>query len=148
MDGRLRSFVVALDDPEEDYDYPDLVQHRIDQGARVDYVEAAEFLNYSNVRAVSLQHEYGIFGGADGAYALDLLRELRCPVVSTFHTILDEPSDGQREVMEELVVLSQRLVVMSHKGEDFLRDIYGAPDEKICFIPHGVEQLQLVEPDL
>ncbi len=140
--------VVALDDPEEDYDYPDIVSHRLDQEARVDYVEAAEFINFSNVRAVSLQHEFGIFGGDDGSYVLDMLRELRCPVITTLHTVLDEPTEGQREVMDELTVLSQRLVVMSHKGVDFLTDIYGAPREKIDFIPHGVEQLPLVEPDL
>ncbi|MFW6456958.1 MAG: glycosyltransferase family 4 protein, partial [Planctomycetota bacterium] len=148
MDGRLGSMVVALDDPEEDYDYPDIVRHKLDQRARVDYVEAAEFINFSNVRAVSLQHEFGIFGGDDGAYVLDMLRELRCPVITTLHTVLDEPSDGQREVMDELTVLSQRLVVMSHKGVNFLTDIYDAPAEKIDFIPHGVEQLPLVEPDL
>lgn len=148
MDGRLRSLVVVLDNPREDYDYPEIVQHRVDQRARVDYVEAAEFINFSNVRAVSLQHEFGIFGGPDGSYVLDLLREVRCPVITTLHTILDEPSEGQREVMDELTVLSQRLVTMSHKGAGFLEDIYDAPPEKITFIPHGVEQLPLVEPDL
>ncbi|MFP4176801.1 MAG: glycosyltransferase [Candidatus Brocadiia bacterium] len=144
----MRSLVVALDNPEEEHDYPDIVRHRIDQRARVDYVEAAEFINFSNVRAVSLQHEFGIYGGADGSYVLDMLRELRCPVITTLHTILDEPTEGQREVMDELVVLSQRLVTMSHKGAAFLENIYNAPPEKIDFIPHGVEQLPLVEPDL
>ncbi|MBS3762003.1 MAG: glycosyltransferase [Planctomycetes bacterium] len=148
MDGRLRSMIVAIDNPSAEYDYPDMVKHKIDQGARVDYVEAAEFVNYSNVGVVSLQHEFGIFGGPDGAYVLDMLRELRCPVVTTFHTILDQPSEGQQEVMDELIVLSQRLVVMSRKGVGFLQDIYNAPDEKIKFIHHGVEQLPLVEPDL
>jgi len=144
--GQLRILVAALDRPREDYDYPEIVKHRIDQEARVAYVEAAEFLNFGNVRAVSLQHEFGIFGGPDGQYVLDLLRELRCPVVTTLHTVLDSPSPGQREVMDELIVLSQRLVVMSQRGARFLQDVYDAPEEKIRVIHHGVVQLPLVEP--
>ncbi|MDP6438370.1 MAG: glycosyltransferase family 4 protein, partial [Candidatus Brocadiia bacterium] len=145
--GRLRMLIAAVDDPRADYDYPELVRHRIDEGNRVNYVEAAEFLNFNNVRAVSLQHEFGLFGGADGAYVLDLLRELRCPIITTCHTILDAPSPGQREVMKELIVLSQRLVVMTRLGSEFLRDVYAAPPEKILVIPHGVPELPLVEPD-
>ena len=146
-DGRLRTLIVAMDRPRDDYDYPPEVRFTIDEEAPVNYVEAAEFLNFSNVRAVSLQHEFGLFGGPDGAYALDLVRELRCPVITTCHTILDKPSDGQRAVMQELIVLSQRLVVMSEKGRQLLREVYDAPDQKVRVIPHGVPELPLVEPD-
>jgi len=148
LQGRMRSLVVALDSPKQELDYPEIVRFKVDQQARVNYVEAAEFINYSNVRAVSLQHEFGIFGGNDGRYILDLLWELRCPVVVTLHTVLNNPSEGQRAVMNDLITLSQRLVVMSRRGMDFLREVYDAPPEKIRMIHHGVEQLPLVEPDL
>jgi len=147
LDGRLRTLVVAMDSRRADYDYPEIVKQRIDQRARVEYGEAAQFLNFANVRALSLQHEFGIFGGPDGAYLLDLLRDVHCPVFTTFHTILQKPTDGQRAVMNELIQRSQRLVVMSRRGMRFLRDVYGAPWEKIRFIPHGVDQMPLVEPD-
>jgi glycosyltransferase involved in cell wall biosynthesis len=146
-EGRLRTVVMALDEPSDDLPYPDEVQYRVDQHDNADYVRAAEYLNYNNVRAVSLQHEFGIFGGRDGAYVLDLLRELRCPIITTFHTVLQEPSDSQREVMNELVVLSSLLVVMSEKAVDFLVDVYGAPEPKIRLIHHGVPEIPLVEPD-
>ncbi len=146
MTDRLRSIAVAIDDPREDLDYPDEVRYRLNQYDNADYVQAAEYLNYNKVRAVSLQHEFGIFGGRDGAYVLDLVRELRCPVVTTFHTVLREPSEGQRAVMDELIVLSSLLVVMSHKAVDFLKEVYGAPEQKIRYIPHGVPPIPLVEP--
>jgi hypothetical protein len=38
------------------------------------------------------------------------------------------------------------LVVMSERGVDFLRDVYGAPAEKIRLIHHGVPEIPLVEP--
>lgn len=145
-EGRLRTVVIALDEPSEDLDYPEEVQYTVSQHDNADYVRAAEFLNYNNVRAVSLQHEFGIFGGRDGAYILDLLRELRCPIITTFHTVLQEPSESQREVMNELVVLSSLLVVMSERAVGFLQDVYGAPAAKMRLIHHGVPAIPLVEP--
>ncbi len=147
IDRRLRLSVVAVDNPEQELDYPDSVIHTLDQRGRLGYLKCAEFLNYSDVRAVSLQHEFGIYGGPDGVYILDLLKELRCPVSTTLHTILDKPSEGQKEVMEGLIDLSHKLVVMSRKGMTFLEDIYNAPSSKLAFIPHGVDNLPLVEPD-
>ncbi|MFO8006443.1 MAG: glycosyltransferase [Candidatus Brocadiia bacterium] len=146
MDGRLRACAVAMDDPQEELEYPDVVEYTVNLHDNTDYVRAADFINYSNIRAVSVQHEFGIFGGRDGAYLLDLLRELRCPIVTTFHTILQEPSESQREVTEELIVLSNALVVMSNQAVQFLRDVYNAPDEKIVLIHHGVPEIPLVEP--
>jgi glycosyltransferase involved in cell wall biosynthesis len=145
-EGRLQTVVVAIDDPADKVEYGQDVAYRVRKHNNADYVRAAEFLNFSGCRAVSLQHEFGIFGGRDGSYILDLLRELRCPITTTFHTVLREPSDSQREIMDELVVLSSMLVVMSDKAVGFLRDVYNAPAEKTQLIHHGVPEMPLVEP--
>src|SRR5678809_1001720 len=92
------------------------------------------------------RHEYGIFGGRAGAHILSLLRELRMPVVTTLHTVLREPNGDQRAVMEELASLSNRLVVMSARGVEFLRDIYHVPVEKIDMIPHGIPDVPFADP--
>lgn len=147
MEGKLRPIVVALDDPQDELTYPSVVRYRAEQSARRDYVAAADFLNFNKVRAVCLQHEFGIFGGDDGAYVLDMLRDLRCPIVTTCHTLLKDPTEGQREVMEEVVEMSRRVVAMSRRGVEFLREIYGAPDKKVRFIHHGVPELPFVETD-
>jgi len=146
-EGRLGTVALAIDDPREPLNYPDEVVHVIQQYDAAEYVRAAEFLNFHGIRAVGVQHEFGIFGGPDGAYLLDFVRELRCPIVTTFHTVLRNPTEGQRAVMREIIVLSSRLVVMSHKAVGFLREVYDAPDEKIRFIPHGVPEIPLVEPE-
>ncbi|GAH38449.1 unnamed protein product, partial [marine sediment metagenome] len=138
---------MAVDDPSDDFQYPNEVTYRLNQHDNAEYVQAAEFLNYNNVRAVSVQHEFGIYGGRDGAYLLDLLRELRCPITTTFHTVLREPSESQREVMDELIVLSSLLVVMSERAVRFLQEVYGAPEAKIRMIHHGVPEIPLVEPE-
>jgi glycosyltransferase involved in cell wall biosynthesis len=95
---------------------------------------------------VSLQHEYGIFGGRAGSHILALLRELRMPVVTTLHTVLQEPNADQRRVLEEIVSLSDRVVVMSKRGAEFLRSIHNVPDEKIDVIPHGIPDVSFVDP--
>ncbi len=147
-EGRLRTVVMAVDDPDERLSYSDDVEDALSQHDHAEYVRGAEFLNYNNVRAVSLQHEFGIFGGHDGAYVLDLLRELRCPIISTFHTVLKQPSESQLTIMRELIVLSSLLVVMSERAVRFLQEVYDAPEQKIRLIHHGVPEIPLVEPQL
>ena len=77
------------------------------------YRVAADFLNGNKIDVVSVQHEYGIFGGKGGNYLLTLLRKLRMPIVTTVHTILGKPDSMQRRAMNEFARLSRRLVVMS-----------------------------------
>jgi len=110
------------------------------------YRRAADFLNINSVDVVSLQFEYGIFGGRAGSHILALLRELRMPIVTTLHTILREPDAHERRVLEEVAALSDRLVVMSERGATFLREIYRIPPHKIDLIAHGIPDLPFVDP--
>src|SRR5205823_6420669 len=107
----------------------------------------ADFLNINNVDLVCVQHEFGIYGGPAGSHILALLRDLRMPVVTTLHTVVREPNDHQRRVMEQLARCSDRLVVMSRRGAEFLRDIYGVPAEKVDLISHGIPDVPFVDPN-
>ena len=73
---------------------------------------------------ISLQHEYGIFGGQAGRHILELLRDVRMPVVTTLHTVLREPNAQQKKVMDEIIRRSDRVVVMADKGAEILREVY------------------------
>jgi glycosyltransferase involved in cell wall biosynthesis len=137
---------LPVNDSEEGYEYPPRVRFELTEKDIESYHRAADFLNINNVDMVSLQHEYGIFGGRAGSHILALLRELRMPVVTTLHTILQEPNADQRRVLEEVVSLSDRVVVMSRRGAEFLENIYHVPPEKIDFIPHGIPDVPFVDP--
>ncbi len=139
-------FSVSVNDIKEGYEYPDIVRFEIDEQDLSSYLRAADFLNISNVDIVCLQHEFGIFGGSAGGHVLALLRELRMPVVTTFHTVLKEPRSDQRRVMQELISLSTRLIVMAERGRQMLQDIYHAPSAKIDLIPHGIPDVGFVDP--
>ncbi len=137
---------LPVNDIEAGYEYPSRVRFELTEKDIESYRRAADFLNINNVDLVSLQHEYGIFGGRAGGYILALLRELRMPVVTTLHTILRDPNPDQRRVLEEIVALSDRVVVMSERGVEFLQSIYHVPEEKIDLIPHGIPDVPFVDP--
>jgi glycosyltransferase involved in cell wall biosynthesis len=139
--------VIALNDGAEAYAYPPEVVFEIAESDIASYERAAEFLNRREVDVVCVQHEFGIFGGEAGAHLLTLLRALKMPVVTTLHTILRDPRPEQRRVMEALIAVSTRLVVMTERGRRFLREIYGAPDEKIDLIAHGIHDVPFEESD-
>ena len=140
-------FAVAINDGDAEYSYPDRVRWEVREGDLSSYRSAAEFLNFNNVDMVCLQHEYGIFGGEAGSHILRLLRSLKMPVVTTLHTVLREPNPAQRQVMEELAALSDRLIVMSERSSQFLQEIYHVPAPKVDLIPHGTPDLPFVDPN-
>jgi glycosyltransferase involved in cell wall biosynthesis len=137
---------LPVNDTEEGYAYPPRVRFELTEKDLESYRRAADFLNINNVDLVSLQFEYGIFGGRTGSHILALLRELRMPIVTTLHTILREPDPDQRRVLEAVAALSDRLVVMSERGSEFLQDVYGVAAEKIDVIPHGIPDVPFVDP--
>ncbi|MBO0938934.1 glycosyltransferase family 4 protein [Fibrella sp. HMF5335] len=141
-----RPWVVSVNDTTEGYDYPDEVRYEFFQHDLESYKKAAEFLNSRNVDVVCLQHEYGIYGGTAGNYILTLLRNLKMPIVSTFHTILKTPDQDQLLTLKAIADLSARVVCMSEKGRQFLTSIYEIPDEKIDVIAHGIPDMPFVDP--
>ncbi len=140
-------FAIAVNDTATGYAYPSRVRFELVENDVVSYRRAAEFLNFNDVDVISLQHEYGIFGGVAGSHILALLRELRMPVITTLHTVLREPDSNQRKVIEELTTLSNRLVVMSKRGAEMLQEVFQVPEDKIELIPHGIPDVSFVDPN-
>jgi glycosyltransferase involved in cell wall biosynthesis len=143
----FQCLVVPVNDVAGGYEYPAEVRFEIAEQDLTSYLRASDFLNITDVDVVCLEHEFGIFGGPAGGHVLALLRELRMPIVTTLHTVLREPNAEQRRVMRGLIRLSTRLVVMSERGREFLRDVYQAPMAKIDLIPHGIPDMPFADPN-
>ncbi|RHX90765.1 glycosyltransferase family 4 protein [Leptospira stimsonii] len=137
---------LPVNDVETGYAYPPRVRFELTEKDIESYHRAADFLNVNNVDLVCLQFEYGIFGGRSGSHILTLLNELRMPVVTTLHTILSDPGPDQRRVLKQVAALSDRLIVMSQRGANFLEKIYGVQSSKIDLIPHGIPDVAFVDP--
>ena len=140
-------FVVPINDIALGYDYPGEARFEIEEQELDSYLRAADFLNFANTEVVSLQHEYGIFGGPAGSHVVRLMRDLRMPIVTTFHTVLRDPTDEQRRVLCQVADLSARVIVMSERARGFLRDVYRIPDAKIDLIAHGIPDMPFVDPN-
>ena len=142
---QIHCMVGAVNDRPEGYNYPERVRFELDQHELDSYRRAADFLNINNVDVVSVQHEFGIYGGVAGAHLIAFLREVRMPVVTTLHTVLREPNADQRAVMETLNLLSNRFIVMAERGREMLEAVYGVAPEKIDLIPHGVIDMPFID---
>jgi glycosyltransferase involved in cell wall biosynthesis len=134
--------VIALNDHEQTYPYPEEVKLTIRQEHQRDYLKAAKFINISGADICVLEHEFGIYGGQNGAYILPLLYRLEIPLVVTLHTILKTPSYNEKAVLQEICKMAHKIVVMSHKAIEFLTTIYDVDVEKIEYIEHGVPDIQ------
>ena len=142
-----RTSIVAMNDQGSSYDYPSTVATSIEADLIEGYARAAEFINRGRFDVVSLQHEFGIFGGEAGSFILTLLDNLTVPVVTSLHTVLAAPTVTQRDVLERVIAASVKVVVMAEKARELLRTVYHVPGEKIEVVAHGIPDFSFVEPD-
>lgn len=140
-------WAIAMNDTQEGYEYPDQVKFEINQNQLSDYKLASEFLNMNRIELVSLQHEYGIFGGPSGRNIIRLINALKMPVITTLHTVLNNPNQDQMDVLIKIADISDRLIVMSYKAFDILENVYGISKNKISFIHHGTPDNPFTDPN-
>jgi glycosyltransferase involved in cell wall biosynthesis len=145
LDSPDHVLAVAISNAPDQYNYPPRVKFEIQQHNLTDYKRAADFLNYSRVDLICLQHEYGIFGGEWGEYLVTLLREVRMPVVTTMHTVLAERRPVQSRVLDAIVDRSDRIVAMTNRAVEMLAE-HGVNRDKLVYIPHGIPDLPVVDP--
>ncbi len=141
-----KSFVVALNESDDvnEHQYPDEVKFLIRQQNQQDYIEAANFINNSDVDSCIIEHEFGIYGGNSGVFLLSLINRLKKPFITILHTVLKEPSFMQQTIIKEIALKSSNIVVMSKKAVMFLTSIYQIPKASIKLIEHGVPDLEPV----
>ncbi|NJC27785.1 glycosyltransferase family 4 protein [Neolewinella antarctica] len=134
--------IVAIEDAGQQHAYPKEVTRTLPRDERAAYAALADYLNEGGFDLLVVQHEYGIFGGPDGNYLLDLASRLQVPMVMTCHTVLKDPSDGQRSVLRRLCSRADVMVVMSEMARTFLEDVYACSPDKIRVIEHGVPEIK------
>jgi glycosyltransferase involved in cell wall biosynthesis len=119
---------------------PDVVHHLV-TAAPSGEAEAAAVLG--GFDAVVVQHEYGIYGGPDGDQVLDVLERLSVPVIVVLHTVLVEPTPHQRNVLERVLAVADRVVTMTPTARRRLLEFYPADPARVALIPHGAPDNRL-----
>ena len=107
------------------------------------YSNAARAINEARFGAVWIQHEFGIFGGEDGEYVLNLAERVVAPLVVTLHTILEKPSASQLRIVKRLIAIATQVMVMSRHGKEMLVNLYGADADRVTIIEHGAPDREL-----
>lgn len=135
--------VMAVSDDSYKYRYAREVVFNLKQNNRQDYMKAAKMLNNSPMaELLIIQHEYGIYGGEDGEYILDLVKLLHKPFVLVTHTVLPAPSKRQKQILNHLCCRATGIVCMTRRSARLLADLYEAPPESIHVIAHGVPEFE------
>ncbi len=139
--------IMATTRPKEHINYPWEVKYKIKQEDLRTYLEAANYINQSSSDIVSLQHEYGLFGGQSGEYIIPFVESLKKPLITTLHTVPDDPNGREGMILKRLIKKSDAVVVMMKKIKEKLINKYNATKEKIIIIPHGTPDLPFVPTD-
>jgi len=136
----IEPVVIAMEEPsaESEREYPEIVKFVLPQNERGCYREAAEFINRSGAELLCIQHEFGLFGGEAGEWLLDIIKAVKIPVVTVFHTVLPNPEPEYYRVTQELVWASQQLVVLTNTAAQIMQQVYDVPSSKLNVIYHGV----------
>ncbi|KKU13998.1 MAG: Glycosyl transferase, group 1, partial [Parcubacteria group bacterium GW2011_GWC2_45_7] len=143
LHSQLESRIIAMNVEELVSDrYPRKVLAQISEPKLADYQDVARQLNaLPQVVLISVQHEFGIFGGEYGIYLLHFLELLTKPAIITFHTVLPSPSKQFLEVVRRLTNLVKGIIVMTRRSADILKEDYGISGDKIHTVPHGIHFL-------
>lgn len=141
--GDFEPLVVAMRSEDQKYDDP--VKFEIRQDVKSDYICAADYINFSHVDVICVQHEFGLFGGDAGAYLSLLLNRLKAPVITTLHTVLDDPNESYYKSLVDVCNASYRVITMNERGVSMLRDIYNISSRKVKLIAHGIPDLPFVD---
>src|SRR5947199_9639973 len=122
---------------EDEVDQAAEVVTRIQQDQRGEYSAAARLLERRRDDVVVIEHEYGIFGGPEGAHILSLAAELRQPMVLTLHTVLSAPSVRQAETLRALCDLAALVCVFTETARRMILDARLVSPERVRVVPHG-----------
>jgi glycosyltransferase involved in cell wall biosynthesis len=141
LNPRKLAEIVAMHSPEETASYPWEVKAQISEDVLEDYREAARLINESDVDVVSLQHEFGLYGGKGGCHILEFINNLEKPLVTTIHTVITDPTSEYAPVLRAIADKSSAIVVMMEHGAKRLHKLYNIPKRKILVIPHGVPDI-------
>ena len=138
--------VISVNEKETIYDYDNRVKLQVRQDFEEDYIQAANYVNSSRIKAVSLQHEFGIYGGAWGKYILSFLQNMRKPVITTLHTVQPDFESTARSVLKKITVQSKAIVVMARAAKNILKE-YNVPSKKINVVQHGCPDIPFLPSD-
>ncbi|MEK6926121.1 MAG: glycosyltransferase [Nanoarchaeota archaeon] len=145
---KLKSRVIALNDPEGHYRYDSRVLLQFNRDDPEDFVRMAKQVNENDeIQLVCIQHEFGLYGGNYGENVLRFLENLEKPAAVTFHSVLPYPDFERRQIVRSIAAYSAAIIVMAEAAVNILNRDYGIEKSKIHVIHHGTPNAKFASPD-
>lgn len=138
-------FIVAINEKGGYHDYPVDVKLQAERENRESFESVAQRIKNSGVKLVNIQHEYGLYGGNWGDNLISFMKEVDKPIVTTLHTILQDPPPDAKRVMDEILGLSDLVVVLARVGIKILEERYDTLSYNVRYIPHGCPNVPFVK---
>ncbi|WP_281297385.1 glycosyltransferase [Flavobacterium limnophilum] len=136
--------VCALQKQENQFEYGDDVHYTLTVSSIQEYRLLAEKINNrDDIGMLCVEHEFGLFGGDYGNYLLSFLLALNKPIAMVFHTVLPNPNEKLKKVVQAIIDLSNKIVVLTKKSQEILIRDYGCKESKMMLIPHGTHMVLL-----
>jgi len=139
--------IMAVVKEDEEPDFPWEVKFKIRRNDLNTYLQATEYINNSCCDVVMIEHEFGIFGGKCGEYIIPFIERIKKPVVSTFHTIPENPNDDYGSLLKRLGYTLDGLTVMMEQSKEKLVKEYGLDRKVVAMIPHGTPDIPYSTPE-
>lgn len=139
---KLKSRIIAINEEGSFYNYNKKVIFEVAKSDIEHYIEIAKRVNQTeNIKILCIQHEFGIFGGEYGNYIIPFLEAVQKPVVVTFHTVLPNPDEKRKKVVQAIAKRSSALIVLAKIAAEILVKDYGIEKNKIHVVYHGIENV-------
>lgn len=142
---QLNPLCISVTDKCGAYNYDNMVHYEIHENDFNGFFRASDFVKLNEVDIICVQHEFGIYGKNHGNNIFAFLENVEAPVITTLHTVIDNPSDNYLLHFEQLSLFSTRFVVMTKTGADILENTYSISPKCIDVIPHGIPDVHLEE---
>lgn len=145
------AFVIAINDPGKKYEYGPVVKYEIDQEELDSLDRAARYINESGADVVSIQHEFGIWGGIYGEFIKYFIKKIKIPMVVTLHTVPLAETARMRETKIRLIRImakySKKIIVVIDEAKKQMEKEYGISGKKVEVIPHGAPKIDFVDQE-
>lgn len=129
--------VCAVESGKVSYEYPENVTSVLDTSDPKSFSKTALKINQQKqTKMVVIQHEFGFYQNEEKAF-LSFLYELTKPIVIVFHTVLPNPNEKLKLLVQNIANACGGIVVMTNHASQLLVTDYFIPKTKITVIAHG-----------
>lgn len=144
----LRFCIAAIDNGIEKERYPAEVSFIFHSDRSGDYRELAATIDSNKkIRALIIQHEFGLFHHAKHTEFRQMLAAISKPVILVMHTVLPSPPEWMQEHVAAIASASNKIVVMTKNAAALLEEYYHITPQKITVIPHGTHLIHPASKD-